>query len=88
MAPNEDIACDHNVLTGGQLLAKGIGSALRAVRQQWQLSLREVEERSLSTQAAWPISQREANPGASLGGSYRVSSACAWSKVVRAIIAR
>jgi len=31
----------------GQLLAKGIGLTLRAVRQQWQLSLREVEERSL-----------------------------------------
>jgi hypothetical protein len=28
-------------------LAKGIGLLLRAVRQQWQLSLREVEERSL-----------------------------------------
>jgi transcriptional regulator with XRE-family HTH domain len=28
-------------------LAKGIGQTLRAVRQQWQLSLREVEERSL-----------------------------------------
>jgi transcriptional regulator with XRE-family HTH domain len=28
-------------------LAKGIGRALRAVRQQWQLSLREVEERCL-----------------------------------------
>src|ERR1700727_1123784 len=25
----------------------GIGSRLRAIRQQWQLSLREVEERSL-----------------------------------------
>jgi transcriptional regulator with XRE-family HTH domain len=28
-------------------LTKGIGLQLRAVRQQWQLSLREVEERSL-----------------------------------------
>jgi hypothetical protein len=28
-------------------LARGIGLALRTVRQQWQLSLREVEERSL-----------------------------------------
>ena len=28
-------------------MAKGIGLLLRAVRQQWQLSLREVEERSL-----------------------------------------
>jgi hypothetical protein len=38
------IKCTH---TKGQLLAKGIGLILRAVRQQWQLSLREVEERSL-----------------------------------------
>jgi Helix-turn-helix domain len=30
-----------------QLLEKGIGLLLRAVRQQWQLSLREVEERSI-----------------------------------------
>jgi hypothetical protein len=38
------IICTH---TEEQLLAKGIGLLLRAVRQQWQLSLREVEERSL-----------------------------------------
>jgi hypothetical protein len=38
--------CDH-VFTREQILAKGIGLLLRAVRQQWQLSLREVEERSL-----------------------------------------
>jgi transcriptional regulator with XRE-family HTH domain len=31
----------------GQLVATGIGQTLRAIRQQWQLSLREVEERSL-----------------------------------------
>jgi transcriptional regulator with XRE-family HTH domain len=30
-----------------QLLAKGIGLVLRTIRQQWKLSLREVEERSL-----------------------------------------
>jgi transcriptional regulator with XRE-family HTH domain len=30
-----------------QLLAKGIGLVLRAIRQQWQLSLREVEERTI-----------------------------------------
>jgi hypothetical protein len=28
-------------------LAQGIGLRLRTIRQQWQLSLREVEERSL-----------------------------------------
>jgi hypothetical protein len=39
--------CDHVYLFEGQLVAKGIGPTLRAVRQQWQLSLREVEERSL-----------------------------------------
>jgi transcriptional regulator with XRE-family HTH domain len=33
--------------TEEQLLAKGIGLLLRTVRQRWQLSLREVEERSL-----------------------------------------
>jgi hypothetical protein len=38
------IICTH---TEEQLLAKGIGLLLRTVRQQWQLSLREVEERSL-----------------------------------------
>jgi hypothetical protein len=38
------IICTH---TEVQLLTKGIGLVLRAVRQQWQLSLREVEERSL-----------------------------------------
>jgi hypothetical protein len=38
------IICTH---MEEQLLAKGIGLLLRAVRQQWQLSLREVEERSL-----------------------------------------
>ena len=37
------IICTH----GRNSLAKGIGPLLRAVRQQWQLSLREVEERSL-----------------------------------------
>jgi len=30
-----------------ELLAAGIGPVLRTIRQQWQLSLREVEERSL-----------------------------------------
>jgi hypothetical protein len=38
------IICTH---TEEELLAKRIGPLLRAVRQQWQLSLREVEERSL-----------------------------------------
>jgi hypothetical protein len=38
------IICTH---MEEQLLAKGIGLLLRAVRQQWQLSLREVEEQSL-----------------------------------------
>ena len=32
---------------GGRLLAEGIGRKLRKIRQQWKLSLREVEERSL-----------------------------------------
>jgi transcriptional regulator with XRE-family HTH domain len=44
---NEDLPCDYMYSLEGQLLAKGIGITLRAVRQQWQLSLREVEERSL-----------------------------------------
>jgi Helix-turn-helix domain len=43
----EDTLGDQYVLTEEQLLAKGIGLLLRAVRRQWQLSLREVEERSL-----------------------------------------
>jgi len=43
-------------------LAKGIGLLFRAVRQQWQLSLREVEERSLR------FAQQQGNQ------SYRVSA--------------
>jgi transcriptional regulator with XRE-family HTH domain len=39
--------CDHSESREKQLLASGIGLALRAIRQQWQLSLREVERRSL-----------------------------------------
>src|ERR1700722_18298346 len=38
--------CDH-ILSGGRLLAEGIGRILRKIRKQWNLSLREVEERSL-----------------------------------------
>jgi transcriptional regulator with XRE-family HTH domain len=38
------IICIH---TEEHILTKGTGLLLRAVRQQWQLSLREVEERSL-----------------------------------------
>jgi transcriptional regulator with XRE-family HTH domain len=33
--------------SGGEPVSLGIGERLRAIRQQWQLSLREVEERSL-----------------------------------------
>ena len=35
------------VVTPGGLVSVGIGAKLRTIRQQWQLSLREVEERSL-----------------------------------------
>jgi transcriptional regulator with XRE-family HTH domain len=35
------------VLLGGTLVSIGIGERLRTIRQQWQLSLREVEERSI-----------------------------------------
>jgi transcriptional regulator with XRE-family HTH domain len=38
---------DHIYFGEEELLANGIGQILRAIRQQWQLSLREVEERSL-----------------------------------------
>jgi transcriptional regulator with XRE-family HTH domain len=38
--------CDHLESREEQLLARGIGLMLRAIRQQWKLSLREVEERS------------------------------------------
>jgi hypothetical protein len=59
---NEDTLGDHYVLTEEQPLVKGIGLLLRAVRQQWQLSLREVEERSLR------FAQQQGNQ------SYRVSA--------------
>jgi hypothetical protein len=39
--------CDHSESREEQLLASGIDLALRAIRQQWHLSLREVERRSL-----------------------------------------
>ena len=39
--------CDHLESREEQLLARGIGLILRAIRQQWKLSLREVEERSI-----------------------------------------
>jgi transcriptional regulator with XRE-family HTH domain len=39
--------CDHIFSGEEQLLAEGIGRLLRRIRQQWKLSLREVEERSL-----------------------------------------
>src|SRR5580692_6972881 len=35
------------VVAPGGLVSVGIGAKLRTIRQQWQLSLREVEERSL-----------------------------------------
>jgi hypothetical protein len=38
---------DHFVRRKVEFLATGIGLTLRAVRQEWQLSLREVEQRSL-----------------------------------------
>jgi hypothetical protein len=49
-----------------QLLAKGIGLVLllRAIRQQWQLSLREVEERTIR------FAQERGNL------SYKVSASC------------
>jgi hypothetical protein len=44
----DTIACDDHIGSREeQFLAKGIGLVLRAIRQQWKLSLREVEERSL-----------------------------------------
>jgi hypothetical protein len=39
--------CDHSGSREEQLLARGIGQVLRVIHQQWRLSLREVEERSL-----------------------------------------
>jgi transcriptional regulator with XRE-family HTH domain len=39
--------CDDSESPGEKLLTRGIGLQLRSIRQQWQLSLREVEERSL-----------------------------------------
>jgi transcriptional regulator with XRE-family HTH domain len=40
--------CDHHMGSREErLLAEGIGRILRTIRQQWKLSLREVEERSL-----------------------------------------
>jgi transcriptional regulator with XRE-family HTH domain len=39
--------CDHLESREEQLLARGIGPMLRAIRRQWKLSLREVEERSV-----------------------------------------
>ena len=42
-----DTLYDHVCSREEQLLAKGIGLVLRAIRQQWQLSLREVEERTI-----------------------------------------
>src|ERR1700722_1674916 len=41
------LRCGNNMGSGGEPGALGIGERLRAIRQQWQLSLREVEERSL-----------------------------------------
>jgi hypothetical protein len=47
MALNEKSAlCDHRY-SREEILAKGIGLVLRSIRQQWKLSLREVEVRSL-----------------------------------------
>jgi transcriptional regulator with XRE-family HTH domain len=45
-------------------LAKGIGQLLRAVRQQWKLSLREVEERSLR------FAQERGNPAFQVSASW------------------
>jgi len=43
----EDASGSDHIFFGGRLLSEGIGRLLRRIRQQWKLSLREVEERSL-----------------------------------------
>jgi hypothetical protein len=54
--------CDHSESREEQPLARRKGLVLRALRQQWHLSLREVERRSLR------FAQERGNP------SYQVSA--------------